>query len=255
MLEFVRSDRCALEPGRIPLILPDDGWRDAVTRLLQQAPALRGYAARAEYACEVLAGTPYQSQPLGGGPGLPEELRLALHRFDCVTFMETVAALGAATDSPDFADKVRLLRYDGGVVDYFRRRHYMSAWIEGNVADGRVTRVEPGEAGPPRIWLRTLTVLPELGLVPARIRGWPKRSLPRLRPHLASGDLVFFISTRADLDYFHTGVLGRRGNAILLAHAARSRGGVVMEPLAEFLRRERMSGLTVVRPWPGPGGA
>jgi hypothetical protein len=222
---------------------------DRFRRLAEAAPAGSPYGERAERLCEALAGSPYRVDPLGGAPGEPEALSVSLSAFDCVTFVEEVTAFAASTSEEDFLARLRRIRYEQGQVDYFRRRHYFSQWLSGNAAEGQLALLEiPGL--PHRVWPRTLSVLPALGPQPASVRGWPKTSFPRLRPQVRSGDVAAFVSTRRDLDYFHTGLLIVRGSSILLAHAARSAGAVVIVPLPEFLRAGRMSGLTVARPWP-----
>jgi hypothetical protein len=65
---------------------------------------------------------------------------------------------------------------------------------------------------------------------------------------LHSGDLVFFVSTRRHLDVFHTGIIVRDGASVLMRHASRSQGGVVEQPLSEFLKANRMTGVIAVRP-------
>ena len=48
--------------------------------------------------------------------------------------------------------------------------------------------------------------------------------MPRLEPHLQSGDLIFFVSTRKNLDVFHAGIIVRDGKRVLMRHASRSQG-------------------------------
>jgi hypothetical protein len=67
---------------------------------------------------------------------------------------------------------------------------------------------------------------------------------------LRSGDLIFFASTRKNLDMFHAGIIVRDGEKILMRHASRSQGGVVEQELSEFLKANRMAGVIVVRPQP-----
>ena len=78
----------------------------------------------------------------------------------------------------------------------------------------------------------------------------PKLAVPRLERYLRSGDLIFFASTRKNLDMFHAGIIVRDGEKILMRHASRSQGGVVEQELSEFLKANRMAGVIVVRPQP-----
>jgi len=221
--------------------------------LCRQAPASLTYAERVERICETLEGYPYQTDPLGGGPAQTEEFRVCLHAFDCVTFTESVTALASTTREKEFMNFLRHLRYRDGVVDYFQRLHYMTDWIDANCAAGRILRLVPALL-PEKEWPRVLSALPALGERPVVVRGWPKATFRRIRPFIRSGDLAFFVSLRKNLDYFHTGVLLRRHVHILLAHAGKSRGSVVIMPVEAFLKEHRMSGVTIVRPAAAVGG-
>lgn len=224
------------------MTLPD---LDAYARLARQAPPAGDLPARLAACCGALAGAPYQADPLGGGPGQPERLHLDLTRFDCVTFVETVAAF-CVTDSPAaFAERVRGWRYRGGQVDWRARRHYMAEWVADHLVSGWLN--PPADTGLlARVWTKRVSVIPALGERQVTIRGCLPTRLRRSWRTLRTGDAILFGSTRADLDYFHLGLLVRRGPVVGLAHASRSRGEVVVEPLRRFLQTNQLSGLTVV---------
>ena len=72
---------------------------------------------------------------------------------------------------------------------------------------------------------------------------------------IVDGTIVAFASTRRGLDFFHTGILSwKQGHSnkkkedLLLFHAARSAGKVIVEPLIDFLRRNRMRGIAFAAP-------
>lgn len=215
--------------------------------LAAAAPALP-FPRRVEVLCDRLAGSPYRTSPLGGGPEQPEVFTVHLGGFDCVTLCETVTALALSASEPEFLRRLHRLRYRDGRTDYFTRRHYMSRWREENEREGRVA-VPPG-LPPEREWRREIGILPALGRFSARLGGWPKTRIQRLAPGIRSGDLVFFISSRRRLDYFHTGILRSDGTGTRLFHASRSRGQAVDVALSDFLGRNRMTGLTLLRPLP-----
>jgi hypothetical protein len=50
------------------------------------------------------------------------------------------------------------------------------------------------------------------------------------------------------LDVFHCGILIRQGDSWVLRHASRTRGSVVDQDLASFLKENRMAGLMLARP-------
>jgi len=216
-------------------------------RLAEAVPSDIPFLERVDRVCETLEGYAYKEHPLGGGPTKKENFSISLRWFDCVTFIETVTAFCVTRNEIDFRDFLRRLRYSRGRVDYFARHHYMTSWIAENSRESRIFPLH-GPMELQKQWEKILTVIPALEAVPAVIRGWPKNRLARVRQIVRSGDLIFFISVRRHLDYFHTGVLLNRQGYILLASARQSKGKVVMEPLDSFLRSNRMSGVTIVRP-------
>lgn len=223
---------------------------ESFRRLVRLAPPRLPRPERAENLCEALRGCPYLINPLGGGPGQEESFTVSLDAFDCVTLMETVTALSTTRSERSFLERMRVLRYRGGRVTYLDRRHYLSDWFTENTAAGRL--ILPAIDEPPRIFTRELTALPALGPRTADVTGWPKGRLSRLRRNIRSGDLIGFISTRPHLDYFHTGILLSRAAHILLTHASRNRDMVIIEPLEHFLKANRMSGFSILRPTEPP---
>ena len=95
---------------------------------------------------------------------------------------------------------------------------------------------------------RVLNVVPGLAAQRTRVKCVPKPAVPRLAAHLRSGDLIFFVSTRKNLDVFHAGIIVRDGKSMLMRHASRSQGFVVEQELSEFLKANRMTGVIVARP-------
>jgi cell wall-associated NlpC family hydrolase len=229
----------------------DPGGRRAQP-LLSRAKALRTVAERVDFHSRSLLGSPYAPDPLGGSPDTPEVLSASLDAFDCVTYVETILALSLSRRAGDVPGWLRRIRYDGGRLEWARRNHYMTGWIRSNVASGVVKRIAGGVR--PVLKERTLDTVPDLRRRRARFSCVPKREIGRLEPRLATGDLVFFASTKARLDVFHCGILVREGGRLVMRHASRSQGGVVEQELAGFLKGHRMAGVIVVRPADGPPG-
>ncbi len=215
-------------------------------RLLESVEGTGPLPARLDRLSAALLGRPYVVGPLVGSATEPEQLVTRLDAFDCVTYVETVLALGRCRTADDFEPELVALRYEGGRIDWRTRNHYMSWWLERNAAAGLVapllTEALVTEPEP-----RALSVL--TGFVPeARRLAW----LPSDRAHLLddaarSGDVACFVSVRGGLDTFHVGLL-IEGSPLLLRHAAKSRGGAIEEPLADFLDREETPGLLLARP-------
>jgi len=215
-------------------------------RLLAAAKAHRAVGARVDALSKALLGCPYEAHGLVGSAETPEAFTASLERFDCVTYVETVLALALSARADDFAGWLRRIRYDGGEVRWRSRNHYMTGWIRASTRLGVVRKMRTGLPGT-RLE-RRLDVVPGLPPSRARFTCVPKGQLGRLASRLATGDLIFFASTRRNLDVFHCGLLVAGDGGWRLRHATRSRGSVVEEELDLFLRRQRMSGVIVVRP-------
>ena len=128
-----------------------------------------------------------------------------------------------------------------------RRNHYMTLWLRNNVREG-VIRPVSMPAAPTLSRERVLNVVPGLAARRTRVKCVPKAAVPRLAAYLQSGDLIFFVSTRKNLDVFHAGIIVRDGKTLLMRHASRSQGFVVEQKLSEFLKANRMTGVIVARP-------
>jgi hypothetical protein len=158
-------------------------------------------------------------------------------------------ALARASNLDDFTEWLRKIRYERGRIQWDRRNHYMTDWIRNNVRAGIIKPVSM-PAVPTLSRERILNVVPGLSPQRTRVKCVPKPAVPRLERYLQSGDLIFFASTRKNLDMFHAGIIVRDGNKLSMRHASRSQGGVVEQELSEFLKANRMAGVVVVRPQP-----
>lgn len=221
--------------------------RRRVEKLLLKTKSHRSAANRIDVLSRHFLGHRYETNPLIGSSDTPEVFTASLDGFDCVTYIETILALANSTTADDFAKWLRKIRYEEGHIEWMRRNHYMSGWIRSNAKAGIVRLVSmPSQATVTRA--RELNVV--AGLAPQRVRVKCVRKpvIHRIEPSLKTGDLIFFASTRKNLDIFHCGILVRNGKRLLMRHASRSRGGVIEQDLDEFLRANRMSGVIVVRP-------
>ena len=221
--------------------------RRRVEQLLSKTKRDRSAASRIEFVSRQFLGRPYQPDPLIGSADTAEVFTASLDGFDCVTYIETVVALARASNVDDFTDWLRNIRYEHGRIQWDRRNHYMTLWIRNNVRNGILKRV-PMPAVPSVSRERVLNVVPGLDPQRTRIKFVPKAAVPRLERHLQTGDLIFFVSTRKNLDTFHAGIIVRDGKKVSMRHASRSQASVVEQELSDFLKANRMAGVIVVRP-------
>ena len=224
--------------------------RRRAEQTLAKAKQVRSIPSRVETFSGAFLGRPYQPFPLIGSAETPEVFAASLEGFDCVTYLETVLALAQATTVDSFITRLRKIRYEQGRIEWKRRNHYMTGWIRNNLREGLIRRI-PTSRLPVVSHERFLDVVPGLPARRATIRSVPKDALPRLAGCLETGDLIFFASTRKNLDFFHAGIIVLDGDRLLMRHASRSQGGVVEQQLSNFLKANRMAGVVVVRPAPG----
>jgi hypothetical protein len=221
--------------------------RRRVTQLLSETNHDNSAAGRIDILSRHFLGQSYQANPLIGSADTAEVFTASLDGFDCVTYIETVMALARASDVDSFTEWLRQIRYEQGRIQWERRNHYMTGWIRNNVRKGIIKPVSM-PAIPMVTKDRVLNVVPGLAAKRMAVKCIPKPAVPRLEAHLQSGDLIFFVSTRKNLDMFHAGIIVREGKRIRMRHASRSQGGVVEQELKEFLKTNRMAGVVVVRP-------
>lgn len=221
--------------------------RHRVEQLIRAAKDERSAAGRMDVLSRQFLGYPYQSDPLIGSAETAEVFTASLEGFDCVTYLETIVSLACASNADDFTDLLRRIRYDKGRIEWNRRNHYMTDWIRNNLREGILRRVSM-PAVPTVSKVRVLNVVRGLPAHRTQMKWVTKPAFTRLEPHLETGDLIFFVSRRKNLDVFHAGIIVRVGQKLRMRHASRSQAGVVEQELREFLKANRMAGVVVARP-------
>jgi hypothetical protein len=227
--------------------LPQGLSRPRMTQILSETKSYPSAASRIELLSRRFLGQPYQPNPLIGSAEESEVFTASLDGFDCVTYIETVLALARSKTVDDFDRWLRQIRYEHGRIRWEKRNHYMTQWIHNNVREGIISPVSM-PAVPILSRERVLNVVPGLPSRRTQVKCAPKPAVLRRAESLQSGDLMFFVSTRKNLDVFHTGIIIREGKSLLMRHASRSQGAVVEQNLCEFLKANRMAGVIVVRP-------
>lgn len=221
--------------------------RRRVERLLLATKSERSVGSRIDVLSRHFLGHPYRPNPLIGSADRAEVFTASLDGFDCVTYIETMVALAGASSVDDFIGCLRKIRYERGLIQWARRNHYMTQWIRNNVREGIIGPLAI-PAVPTVSRERVLNVMPGLPAQRTRVKCVPKPAIARLAANLRSGDLIFFVSTRRNLDVFHAGIIVRDGANMRMRHASRSQGGVVEQELSDFLKANRMAGVIAMRP-------
>lgn len=231
-----------LEDKEAPLVLD----RAEAGRILKDAGGETDLGKRIDRISELFLGRPYAEGSLGGGADLPEEFRVSLDAFDCVTYIETVLALALAQTTEEFIDTLREIRYEGGRIDWFRRNHYMVDWARNNEERGFIARITVGPAVVEKTC--TLGIIPGLPPKTTTFGYFSKQGSGEVGELIETGDLILFVSTGKTLDVFHTGLLVKHDAQILLRHATRTANAVIEQDLVEFMSKNKMAGFILLRP-------
>jgi len=217
-----------------------------VADLIEQAKSQPNISQRIDAISRALLGARYQARTLIGGPNRAEIFVVREDAFDCVTYNEFVLAVAIARDVPEFEEALRKIRYRNGEVTWRQRNHYYADWSRNNVDNGICRPVEFGET----VKLdKSSDSEPGLGR-----RSWildvtQQAVMQANAAKLLTGDIVGFVSRRANLDYFHTGFVafGAKGE-LLLRHASSTRRRVIDERMASFIAVNGPKYVTVLRP-------
>jgi len=219
---------------------------DFAYRLLEKARNIDQLTQRLDRISQEFLGSTYHEDSLGGGPALDEEFRIDLKVFDCVTFMEVVLALALTDTLSDFIDTTRRIRYDEGQFDWFHRNHYMVDWTRNNERSGFVRNITAGPLTVEKTC--TLNLIAGLAARTTSFKYFPSEELFTATNLIKNGDIILFVSTRKDLDVFHTGFVFSRGDRIVMRHATRRVGLVIDQNLDEFVAQNQLAGIIVLRP-------
>jgi len=225
-----------------------------VEKILQESDGSKAPGDRITSISSHFLGVPYVANSLIGGPAEAERLVTRLDGFDCFTFLDTVEALRRSIDAGDFPMQMTQVRYRDGAVSYENRKHFFSDWVSDQGSPVKDVTAIVGQGGE-RYVLKNLNAkqggalwLDGVDVVPRMIAYIPASELDaKLLDALESGDYVGVFSPLAGLDVSHTGLIVKRGTAILLRHAS-SRGGVeqiIDEDLLTYMRGTK--GLIVYR--------
>ena len=221
--------------------------RDAqlARQLIAEARGVASVAGRAKLISSRFIDLPYIVNPLAGSPNAPERLIVRFDGFDCVTYVETVLALSLARGVREFPVKLSELRYEDGQVEWSKRFHYTSDWAAYQLRRGLLRDMTLGEGAVVRE--KTLSFIPGLKPKTIQLRYYPKEQFAYVSRWLTDGDLIYFLSTRRNLDIFHVGFVFREGDQLLIRHARHMRRRVFEQPLAEFVKVIKSPGFIVNR--------
>lgn len=225
-----------------------------------------------------LVGIPYIAQTLEVNSR--ERLVVNLRQLDCTTYVENVLALTLCTQNrkttfADFCNYLRLIRYEGGKIDYTSRLHYFTDWIADNTRLGFVHEIQ--RSGAPFTQVQTVRVgymtrhaadYPMLKAHPERLKtiaeserkltGKQFRYIPKVqitnsrlcRNTIKDGDIIAIITAKKGLDTSHIGIAVWHKDGLHLLNASQVRRRVVEEPMllrTYMVKHPMQTGIRIVR--------
>jgi Protein of unknown function (DUF1460) len=221
-----------------------DARQAVIPGLIKQARAHGNVSQRVDFISHALLGTRYQAHTLIGGPHQKEQFVLRDDAFDCVTYCEAVLAAAIAADYAEYQSLLRRIRYAQGEVRWAERNHDFAQWSR-RIVENKICR--PVGIAPVTTVEKRLNG-DGLGQRRYAISAVATPSLMSHQKALQAGDVIGFVSRRAELDFFHTGFIAfsRRG-ALVLRHASQSRGKVVDDEMASFVEATGVKYVTLLR--------
>ena len=225
---------------------PSFAGETRIDRLVVAAPAPGTMSQRIDFISRALIGTDYRGFTLIGGPHRPERFVVRDDAFDCVTYCETVLAAAIARDASQFVPALRALRYQDGIVDWYRRNHYFFEWSAHNIANGLCRAIVMDGAIE---FEKTVYWHKALGRRRFAMQVIPRYVFMDNVALLRTGDIVGFVTQRPNLDYFHIGFIAFDDDGrFLLRHAAQSRDCVLDERMDRFVAHNNVRHVTLLRP-------
>lgn len=212
-------------------------------------------------------GTPY----VGGTLDRAEKERLVvnLRELDCTTFVEQALALARCAQRGDtsfhsFCDQLCYIRYIGGKVEYTKRQHYFTTWINDNQKEQIVKDIQ--SPTPPFTAIQTIRVdymtthtssykmlyahpewLAGIRNLEQDINGLRYRYIPKallanqklIRTAIRDGDIIVILTNKRGLDTSHIGLAVWRNGNLHMLNASSIHKKVIDEPMTLYQYMQR----------------
>lgn len=131
----------------------------AVLRLAFSEAKKLSFAKRVDYWSQYFWQSSSPREKMGSisdAPKIEDVTPLLSDRFDCTTFVETVAALSRSESADDFFSKLVEIRYRDGKADYVHRNHFPEVdWIPNNEKAGILSDITARTAQNAKVPLKT----------------------------------------------------------------------------------------------------
>lgn len=202
---------------------------------------------------EHFLGVQYKEHTLLGDADTEEVFVINLGAVDCFTFLEYIEAMRLSDSFTAFKYRLKRIRYQNAIVDYYKRNHFFTDWKEYNfnfVSD--VTN----QAGDGKAVIREKILnLKEDGTlflegIESRLRVIsyiPSELIDdKTTAALKTGDYVGIYSEKSGLDVSHVGILVKNASIAIFRHASSEYKEVVEQDFLEYVAGK--PGIIIIRP-------
>ena len=185
-----------------------------------------------------------------------EALVVNLNAFDCTTLVETCLAMSVCTqhkqtDFDSYKNILQKIRYRNGEIEgYLSRLHYASDWIFENERSGFIQDITKDIGGKKRkLHINYMSshssAYKQLKENPANIQEIqkiesaintrehyyiPKEEILSCENMIQDGDIIFFATSIAGLDFTHTGIAHWKDGDLTFIHASSQAKQVIVNP-------------------------
>lgn len=199
-----------------------------------------------------------------------EKLVVNTRQLDCTTYVETVLALSMCAKNKeksfnDYCRHLREVRYADGEVQYIKRQHYFTVWMNENAKQGIVKIIEPSDVSAPFTARQTVSIdymsthvssykmltkhpewLAGIKSMEKSVTGKKYLYIPKartrptaennklLKQYIKDGDIIAIITQKKGLDTTHIGIASWHKDGLHLINASSIHKKVIDEPMTFY---------------------
>ncbi len=229
---------------------------DILNRLLKKFSSIDNLSSRIALISYHFLGIPYKENTLIGNIDMPERFVINLEAVDCFTFIEYVEAMSLSSSFDEFKNNLQRIRYQHKEVDYRKRNHFFTDWIQYNSAFIKDVTTEIG--GNKTLFVdKTLnlkedgtTYLYGINPIMRKVGYIPSNCInDELIDSIKTGDYIGIYSQKAGLDVSHVGILIKSDQLVLLRHSSSEKNirKVIDQDFRSYIAEKL--GIMILRAW------
>jgi hypothetical protein len=182
-----------------------------------------------DYLSRQFLGIDYRENTLSGNSNKEELFVINFREVDCLTFLESVAALSLSRTFSEFKELLKKVRYHSGAVAFENRNHFFTDWTAYNADFFHDITLLIGESETAVIEKIVnekadgTLFIPGIQPIKRRIVYLPSIKVnSRVLQKMRTGDYIGIYSGESGLDVSHVGIFIREKDSFFLRHASSS---------------------------------